>query len=57
MDLGAISAATEGFTGADLQAIVYTAQLSSLEFLLGDSQVGCTGCHKLDAPALPFEYA
>lgn len=39
VDLRALSAATEGFTGADLQSIVYTAQLSSLEFLLGDSQV------------------
>lgn len=34
VDLGVIAEGSEGFSGADLQSVVSTAQLASLEHLL-----------------------
>lgn len=38
VDLEKIAEETEGFSGADLQSVVSTAQLSALEHLLGDDE-------------------
>ncbi|XP_022913613.2 peroxisomal ATPase PEX1 isoform X1 [Onthophagus taurus] len=36
VDLGEIASTTHGFSGADLQAVLYTAQMSAVEHLLDD---------------------
>lgn len=39
VDLEKLAEITEGFTGADLQSVIYTAQLSTLECLLEENEV------------------
>lgn len=38
VNLEYIATATEGYTGADLQSILYTAQLTSMEYVLSETE-------------------
>jgi peroxin-1 len=47
-NLREIARRTEGYSGADLQAVVYNAQLEAIHDVLGDADLSSTGVNKTD---------
>lgn len=57
VDLDALARDTDGFSGADLQALVYNAQLEVIHETISATSVSTATGSKKDEDDVPIEYA